>query len=84
MFEQYWYEIIPETVGQYTGLHDKNGKKIFEDDIVRTDDSKTYTVEMVKGCYVIRNYDDWDFLDTNAKSCEVIGDMFGDPELLKG
>lgn len=33
----YFHEVIPETVGQYTGMTDTNGIKIFEDDILKLD-----------------------------------------------
>lgn len=100
------YFIIPETVGQFTGLTDKNGAKIFEGDIVKTHYANAPQADFVeqvvfhngKFCAEGTIGDvgkSWAPLANGIKhisqdksiymeSCETIGNIHDNPELLGG
>ena len=75
------YGVIPETVCEYTGLMDKNGKRIFENDIVLCNryDDENYQVVMSDIWNLPR-----EMFGSNLNWREVIGNIFENPELLKG
>lgn len=87
--------IAPESTGlilmQYTGLHDKNGKEIYEGDIVKYRDSRGQHIEKVifdKGCFYAGMH--WGSSTRvapkliNTRITEVIGNIYDNPELLEG
>lgn len=90
-----WVYVIPETIGQFTGLYDCDGKEIYEGDIVEWEkDGLMYVVKFWHGMFyasveecndgilggfplhVLTEYEDG--------KCEIIGNIYDNPELLKG
>ena len=79
--------VIPETIGQYTGLADKNGTKIFEGDIGRRrDDIFLIDWSEEKAAFVMIFYDyicEILYLEEMWDDAEVIGNIHDNPELLE-
>lgn len=89
--------VDPDTVGQFTGLLDKNGNKIFEGDILKTEYSKVIcefgSGDFSNGCH---SYQGWCFTDLEqddslrsnyndsryVQEYSVIGNKWDNPELL--
>lgn len=84
------HSVVPETVGQYTGLTDKNGRKIFEGDLIRsTETEETAIVQWFSehSAFMIwcKTSNQVGFLYECEKSIiEVIGNVHDNPELIGG
>ena len=88
-----WFGVSSETVGQYTGLTDKNGKNIFEGDIILSSISGfSYAVEWSERRARFTGNNErincefgFDSKDTRSlRNIEVIGNVHDNPELVKG
>lgn len=90
------YPLQQDTIGQFTGLHDKNGKEIYEGDIIAVNGIQIgYIVGGVRGyCYDViytpakhNGEKAWPLYSVVTRDypnkCEVIGNIHDNPELLK-
>lgn len=87
-----YFYVHPETVGQFTGLNDKNGKEIYEGDICKLNfnysNDKIGTVYFEYGCFFVDdkhpsgNLPLRSFRESKDNIIEIIGNIHDNPSLL--
>ena len=73
---------------QFTGLHDKNGKEIYEGDILKRESFTSWVITFNNSCFCAANitmpYRPFTLLDVDMSQREVIGNIHENPELING
>ena len=78
-----YLEIVPETVGEFTGLTDKNGTKIFAGDIVRDCDGRIYEIKHFDFEWIAEQTRAFWINIKHLKPCEIIANIYDNYELLE-
>ena len=81
-----WCYVNPDTIGQYTGLKDKNGKKIFEGDIISLGDPNIKYQTMWRNAgFAAKQIGASSYIGLTywASDIEVLGNIIDNPELMK-